>query len=565
MTKIIKNNTKNIVTTFNRNSLVTLGMVAAISVFSNSSTALAVVNPANLAQPSYWYEDSDIRAVLKSRLDAGSSYVAPALPFASQELLTDIVRDSVNEARNVGTALIPVNFSNTHWAALAIKRTQNGTIKVIYNDSFGSPIGNKANGQLLADVLRQIDPTIQITDLQVHQQSDGSSCGAFTAENLITIAELDVSNLSDDELRSVLGRINDAAAVRNSHFYVLYEGAGVFDVTELKPRAETVAGELKSRNRQLLRNIINISSLTHDRLGHLSRADGFTGVSSGEGDLEHGVWVQGFVGSETDKDSVASGSAGSTRNHTTSKSNLSGFLLGVDTKLDEDTTVGVAFGHSQNTTKQKLQGILTNTDKISSNIFTLYGSGKIDDDISLNANIAFGKAIIKTTNQGAGISGNSTSKQKGDLLGGALIANYRLFASESIEISPRLGASYNQLTIKGHDDGSIKIAKNRQQELDINLGLAVTSFYDTSSFTLMPEISADYSHVVWNKGNKVKISNQLGQTILTQKINNNKGTVKLGTGITILADRIELGGRYEHSIQGKSRSHMGYAKLRVNF
>ena len=81
----------------------------------------------------------------------------------------------------------------------------------------------------------------------------------------------------------------------------------------------------------------------------------------------------------------------------------------------------------------------------------------------------------------------------------------------------------------------------------------------------MPEISADYSHAVWNKGNKVKISNQLGQTILTQKINNNKGTVKLGTGLTILADRIELGGGYEHSIQGKSRAHMGYAKLRVNF
>ena len=564
MTKIIKNNTKNIVTTFNSNSLVTLGMVAAISVFSNSSTALAVVNPANLAQAGYWYEDSDIKAVLKSRLDAGSSYVAPALPFASQELLTDIVRDSVNEARNVGTALIPVNFSNTHWAALAIKRTQNGTIKVIYNDSVGSPIG-KENRQLLADVLRRIDPTIQITDLQVHQQSDGSSCGAFTAENLITIAELDVSNLSDDELRSVLGRINDAAAVRNSHFYVLYEGAGVFEVSELKPRAETVASELKSQNRQLLRNIINVSSLTHDRLGHLSRADGFTGISSGEGDLDHGAWVQGFVGSETDKDSVASGSAGSTRNNTSSKSNLSGFLLGVDTKLDEDTTIGVAFGHSQNTTKQKLQGILTNTDKISSNIFTLYGSGKIDDDTSLNANIAFGKAIIKTKNQGASTSANSTSKQKGDLLGGALIANYRLYANESIEISPRLGASYNQLTIKGHDDGSIKIAKTRQQELDINAGISVTSFYDTSGFTLMPEISADYTHAVWNKGNKVKISNQLNQTILTQKISGNKGVLKLGAGITILADRIELGGGYEHSIQGKSRAHMGYAKLRVNF
>ena len=541
-------------------------LVAAISAFVYSSSALAVVNPANLVQPGYWYEDQDIRAVLKSRLDAGSTYVAPALPFESEVLLTAVVRDSVNEARNLGTALIPVNFSNTHWAALAIKRTGAGTIKVIYNDSFGSPIGAKANSALLAQVLRQIDLTIQIVDLQVVQQRDGSSCGAFTAENLITIAELDVSNLSDDQLKAVLTRINDAAAIRNSHFYVLYEGEGVFDVTELKPRAETVASELKSQNRQLIRSIINISGLMHDRLVHLNRAgNSFAGISAGEDDLEHGVWVQGFMGFETDKDNVGSGVI---KTNISSKSKLHGFVLGVDTKIDEDTTIGVAFSHSQNTTRQKLQGILTNTDKISNNILSIYGSGMIDDDISLNSNIAFGRAIIKTTSQTAANSANSigsSSKQNGDLFSGAFIANYRLYANESIEISPRLGVSCNQLTIKGHDDGSIRIAKTRQQELDINVGMAVSGFYDTGSFTIIPVINVDYSHAVWNKGNKVKISNRLDQTVLSQKLSNNKGILRLGTGLTVAADRIELGGGYEHGIQGKSRAHMGYVKVRVNF
>jgi len=345
----------------------------------------------------------------------------------------------------------------------------------------------------------------------------------------------------------------------------LYEGEGVFDVTELKPRAEAVAGEVKSQNRQLIRNISNVSNLTHDRLGHLNRASNIAGISSGDGDLEHGVWVQGFMGSETDKDNVGSGV---TKSNISSKSKLHGFVLGADTLLDEDTTIGLAFSHSQNTTKQKLQGILTNTDKISSNILSIYGSGMIDDDISLNSNIAFGKAIIKTTNQTAANSANSinsSSKQKGDLLGGALIANYRLYANESIEISPRFGASYNQLTIKGHKDGSIKIGKTRQQELDINVGMAVSGFYDTDSFTLIPEINVDYSHGVWNKGNKVKISNHLDQTVLSQKLSNNKGVLKLGTGLTIAADRIEFGGGYEHSIQDKSRAHMGYVKVRVHF
>ena len=420
----------------------------------------------------------------------------------------------------------------------------------------------KANGKLLADILHQIDPTIELTDLQVSQQTDGSSCGAFTAENLITIAELDVSNLSDDELRNILRGINDAAAVRNSHFHILYQGEGIFDVIELKPKAETVANEFKSQSKLLIRNIINVSNVTHDRLSSLNRVSNYSGFSSGEDYLEHGAWLQGFVGSETDKDSVGSGAA---KNQTSSKSKLHGFILGVDTQIDKDTIIGLAFSHSQNKTNQKLQGVLTNTDKISSNILSLYSSGMVSDDVSLNSNIAFGKAIIKTTNQIAANSSNKASKQKADLLGGAIVANYQLYTNDFLELSPRIRASYNSISIKEHNDGSIKIAKTKQQKIDISAGLAVTSFYDMRSFTLISEINADYNHPVWSKGNKIKISNQLNQTILTQNISNNKGIASLGANLTIAADRVELGAGYEQSIQGKSRAHIGYAKVRVNF
>lgn len=178
--------------------LLLLASASAISTFTYSNAALATVNPTNLVDSGYLYADDDIRAILRNRLDENNVYVAPALPFESQVLLTDIIRDSVNEARVKGTALIPINFGNAHWTSLAIKRTNAGTIKVIYNDSVGSPISGRANSALLANILQQIDPTIQIVDLQVHQQTDGTSCGAYTAENLIKIAELDVSNLTDD-------------------------------------------------------------------------------------------------------------------------------------------------------------------------------------------------------------------------------------------------------------------------------------------------------------------------------------------------------------------------------
>lgn len=192
-----------------------LELVAAILMFGSSS--LAVPDPTNLIQNGYWYGDDDIRAVIKSRV-GDNAYIAPALPYESRELVRDIIRSSIAESRLHGSALIPINFGNNHWAALAIKANNDGSIKVIYNDSLGNPLASNLNSTLVVQTLREIDPTIELIDLQVRQQSDGSSCGAFTAENLITIGGLDVSNMSPEELRNVLRRIKDAAAIRALHY-----------------------------------------------------------------------------------------------------------------------------------------------------------------------------------------------------------------------------------------------------------------------------------------------------------------------------------------------------------
>ena len=156
-------------TTSIANKLLILSTAAIISTFIYSNSVVAAVNPTNLVDSGYLYADEDIRAILKNRLDENNVYVAPALPFERRVLLTEIIRDSVNEAKNKGTALVPINFGNVHWTALAIKRTNADTIKVIYNDSIGSPIGGRANSALLANILQQINPTIKIIDLQVHQ------------------------------------------------------------------------------------------------------------------------------------------------------------------------------------------------------------------------------------------------------------------------------------------------------------------------------------------------------------------------------------------------------------
>ncbi len=60
-------------------------------------------------------------------------------------------------------------------------------------------------------------------------------------------------------------------------------------------------------------------------------------------------------------------------------------------------------------------------------------------------------------------------------------------------------------------------------------------------------------------------SNQLNQTIISQKANNSQGILRLGTGLTIAGDVFEVGGGYERNWQGKSRRYRAEAKVRVNF
>ena len=527
------------------------GTAMTLAVFSTSS--LAVPNPANLIQSGYWYGDDDIRAVIKSRV-GDSAYIAPALPFESRELVSDIVRSSVAESRATGSALIPINFGNSHWAALAIKADSNGRIRVIYNDSFGSAIASTSNGALVAQILTEIDSTIELIDLQVRQQSDGSSCGVFTAENLITIGTLDISNMSMEDLRNFLRQINDATAIRALHFRRLFGDTSIVDVIALKPKAEMTIAQIDSHNKQLVAGLNNISSLTYDRLSHLNRM-AVSGFASGDDSLDHGVWLKGFLGKQTDRQKSANSTVDS-------RANLRGVIIGVDTKLDEDSTIGIALSHTDSKGKNSIASTTINTTNISNNILSLYGSNALDDDLIISGNIAYGMAQIKIDSSS---STASKAKRKATLLGGALSANYNLYSSEYLMISPKIGGSYNRLDLKSYNDGSIKINKTKQQEFNLMSGVVTTGFMELSTLTLMPEVSVDYSHALWRKGNKQTISNQLNQTIISQKTNNSQGVLRLGTGLTVASNMFEVGGGYERNWQGKSRGHMGYAKVRVNF
>ena len=76
------------------------------------------VNP-QIANISYWYDDNDIRAVIKNRL-GDSVYIAPAVPNNSG-LIRAAAAAALLEAQAGRPALIPVNLNNNHWTGIVIQ------------------------------------------------------------------------------------------------------------------------------------------------------------------------------------------------------------------------------------------------------------------------------------------------------------------------------------------------------------------------------------------------------------------------------------------------------------
>lgn len=521
----------------------------AVSLISFSGVVRAEVNPSNFVQNGYWYADEDIRGILKLKT-GDNAYIAPALPFESRELVKDIIVASVAEAKQSGAALIPINFGNSHWVALALRKGEGGSIKAIYNDSFGSALSNTTNGAYVLQVLQDIDPNIELIDLQVRQQSDGSSCGAFTAENLAVIASLDVSTLSQDQLKEILAKINDAAGIRRSHFYLFYNAKqNTLDVVALKPRAEIIASNIAHQHQQISSSLRNVQNLIHDRLGSLNRSSYLTGLSSGDEQSTYGFWLKGYLGNSKDKTSSLA-----------NKSKLHGVSIGVDTKLDEDTTIGIAFNRGSSKSKYSNSVLNLGDTRLDTNLVSLYGSGNIDDDLVVNVDASYGMALIKDK-----LVTDGTSKRKATILGANTLLNYNYLLSEDIALTPAFGVSYGKFTLKGYEDSGIRVKTAKPQTLSLVAGITLTTFFDTKTFTLIPEVMARYRHGVWNKGNKQIISSLINQSILQQKIATNRRTMEVGAGVTIAGDTTELGGGYEMAWQGKNVSQVGYIKLRVNF
>lgn len=540
-------------------NLLTTAVIPSIFIagFSNAASATKI-NP-EIANIGYWYKDSDVRGVIANRL-GNAVYVAPAVPN-SPSLINDVASAALNEARTGLPALIPVNLNGNHWTALAIRTKVNGDVVVFYNDSFGSSLGGATTESgMYIEAIKKLVPNAEIIDLQVHQQNDGSSCGAFTAENLIALSMLDQNDLTSDAAREVLKDITDAKAIRimqlNS-FSSLYQQ--IVTSQELA-QANLTKNNIETTTELAYQETANLSSLLTNRLSHLHLADnGDTGISAGDEQLNYGAWVSGSVGKGLFKAKYSS----------KIKHNIGFASIGFDGKIDDDTILGVALSYNINSLKPKVAS--SNNDKNSRTDFStstrsiigsVYGSMQADEQLVIHGNITLGKLYGKTKYQSF-LSDDNSFKLKGELFGANIGANYYIPLA-SLVLVPSLTGSYEGVKFAAVKQGNFNTDKTHVQKFSITPGLSLATTFEYENFQLIPEVTASYTNSPFVKSKKLKVRNANGKTLSNNKISVAKDSYNLGASLTLALDRIETSIGYERTAQPKYLGHIGYLKLRIN-
>jgi len=544
---------------FFRQALIALVIPTLIIVGINGMVFASPINP-QIANISYWYADDDIREVIKSRL-GDSVYIAPAVPNNS-ELIKDAAAAALLEAQAGKPALIPVNLNNNHWTGIAIRMKLDGNIIVFYNDSFGTPVGgvSSESGRYIA-AIKKILPTAEIVDLRVHQQNDGSSCGAFTAENLIALAVLNQVNLTPEAARGLLANINDARTIRILQLGSLE--AKIIAASEII--AGSVAGKyMEAVSGVAFSDMANFAGATMDRLTHLYLIDtGNMGVSSGDGESSYGLWTRGSYGSGIFKP----------QNSPTIKQKSTGGAIGFDGKIDDDTVIGIALNHNRTKLKPKsapetvVSNISNNTGSkfsgdIGSLIGSLYGSINMSERLVLSGEARLGQVDAKMNYQSL-INGNSRFRLKGGLLGGSLSADYYYPIGQFFAV-PNFGVSYETVRFKGKDQGNLKIEKLAIRRPAITGGIALTGIFQVGECQLIPEIRAGYEAGFSVKSNRLKISNRGGIPLSDYSIPVPKDTYRLGASMGISFSRFEVNAGYEQARYKRYLGNSFYGKLRIN-
>ena len=309
--------------------------------------------------------------------------------------------------------------------------------------------------------------------------------------------------------------------------------------------------------------IASISPITHAPVGGSDLEASAQGIAAGSSAEKHGVWGQVMGGIATQK--ARKGAAGF-------KSNMIGSMVGADTMINDNATLGVAFGNVANNVNMK---DLQKGDKTRSSswVFSGYGNYQFDNDFFIRGAVAYTRTAVNNTEKRQITntqSGLAKAKYNVNSFGGELTVG-KAFAAGGVTVIPSVGARLTHTGKISYKEGgntglNTAISQGAMNSLYGVAGLQVTKAFVNGDSIITPEAHANVQYGLGMKTPKGKFISQLDNKAVSYVGNKpSRFSADVGCGIMAETGALEYGVAYDANIAAGYVGHQGTVKLKVKF
>lgn len=227
------------------------------------------------------------------------------------------------------------------------------------------------------------------------------------------------------------------------------------------------------------------------------------------------------------------------------------YVLGLDLSNSDRCNFGVALtkvnSHIANTDSIVAQGVLG----------SFYGQYDLTPKIFISSILSYGKINFKI---------NSTQeyyKANSNLFNAKLDLGSKYYYSNILFV-PMLGVKYSSNKYSSKIKNENLNSSKRQQNFYLNAGLNISKLFELQKVDLTPEVLFRYSRKLNNKNIKVIENFEDSVENKVNLIDKNQGLVGVSLNISNRG-KIDTKVGYNYGFSKKTKSHMGFVKIMINF
>lgn len=371
--------------------------------------------------------------------------------------------------------------------------------------------------------VKSLTPLLSVTDVTWSSTDLTANIGLATGEeagNGLSAIGVDRNGLAASKafIDNVLSKLPP-----NSNLYQSFINA---NGDELRRLASSLQPET---NRAAQSASLSATGLTNSAIGSRTAA---VGANSGDALVDTGAWVKVLHGNSDQ------GSRGGISGY---GANSNGLIIGADGKLNDETTLGLAFSHVH-TNVSSNNG---NDTEVNTNLLSAYGSWE-QGPLSVLGSLSFGKGDNESKRYVAG------ERAKGDydstVLSADLSAGYKFPLNENLDLIPTLASRYSKVKIDSFSekgtDASLHAGSQSLEVFDVGGGFKLQGNYGDFKPNARLMAFHDFAQDNANTTSSFMLG---GNTFATTGAPATKWTYEAGVGLEWTQGQYTVGASYDYT------------------